>query len=185
MTGGDGFDSVLATLQALEHKLAVVRKRIYEEIRARELLVGQADLLSFRVGSLWCALPVARVHNVVQRCALVALPEAPAWVSGMLVLHGAMIPVLDLHYRLCGQRCAAALNDVLIVCGEGAQRVAILAAELGGVHFRAELADDPDLHGVAHGPYVMAVARVGDVSMLVLSLASLLYGAELHSEVAA
>ena len=56
--------------------------------------------LTFRMGDRHLALPLERVERVIRMAALIPLPDAPSWVSGVLNFHGTILPVIDLRKRL-------------------------------------------------------------------------------------
>jgi chemotaxis-related protein WspB len=60
-------------------------------------------LLHFEIPGLMLCLPLANVVRVLPLAALQPLPSAPAFVSGLLNLHGNPLSVVDLAVRL-GQR---------------------------------------------------------------------------------
>lgn len=77
--------------------------------------VDQRDkVLSFRVGDLRLAVPAADVAQVVRAPHVTRVPHAPASLSGVANLRGAVVPVLSLA-RLLGQDSAAATSISRII----------------------------------------------------------------------
>src|SRR5262245_58458251 len=58
-------------------------------------------VLTFQVGGDRLALDVRRVREVVPRVQLQRVAGAPAWLAGLFVHRGQVVPVVDLH-RLLG-----------------------------------------------------------------------------------
>jgi purine-binding chemotaxis protein CheW len=58
-------------------------------------------------GTRWC-LPVAAVAEIVRHENVHGLPHAEAPVTGVITLHGDVVPVLDLHDRLASDGSVAA-----------------------------------------------------------------------------
>ena len=56
--------------------------------------------LTFRIGDRRLAFPLEKVERVIRMAALVPVPEAPEWISGLLNLHGRVMPVISLRKRL-------------------------------------------------------------------------------------
>jgi len=173
MHDNDAIDSILTTISGLERKLSALRHGIVRDLRVDELGVSEVDLLSCRVVDSIVTVPLLHVQAVLPRCALAPLPEAPRWVAGMLDFHGDLIPALDLAARFYGEASPLAPSDVLLVCADGQRRGALLAQAIGQVHFRVPIESGNEVHEVPHGAYVMAVAHLGPVSAVVLSLARL------------
>jgi purine-binding chemotaxis protein CheW len=76
----------------------------------------QGKVLSFRVGDLRLALPAADVAQVVRSPHLTRVPHAPAALTGVANLGGAVVPVLSLA-RLMGQQDGAvrAIGRVILL----------------------------------------------------------------------
>lgn len=83
---------------ALERELREVRRRLAglpdESLGGHALVV-----LEVAVGSLYCAIPVAYIDEVVPMAALLEVPASAPWIVGLLDLGGELIPVLDLPRR--------------------------------------------------------------------------------------
>lgn len=63
---------------------------------------GELHLL-FSLGADRYALPASEVGEVLPLQRLKQLPEAPAWVAGLLAHRGETVPVLDLCQRVLGR----------------------------------------------------------------------------------
>jgi chemotaxis-related protein WspB len=118
-------------------------------------------VLVFHIGRERYGLPLASVARVLPLAQLTALPLAPAYVAGLLDLHGAPVPVIDVS-RLAGGAPAAICYDTRIVLvdyplADGSVRQLGLKAErvTGVVDLAAaSLADS----GVAAAPFLGQVA---------------------------
>lgn len=117
----------------------------------------------FHIGRERYALPLASVLRVLPAARLKALPGAPHFVPGLLDLHGAAIPVIDLS-RLAGTPPDAVRYDTRILLVEidsaGRRRRLGLKAErvIGVAALDGELADT----GVASAPWLGQVAPGAD-----------------------
>lgn len=61
------------------------------------------------------ALPLESVDHVVQRVAISPLPQAPEIVSGMINVHGHLVPVINLRRRFRLPERPARLTDQLLL----------------------------------------------------------------------
>ncbi len=61
---------------------------------------GNNSVLLFHVGDHANAVAIDDVERVLRAVALVALPDMPPYLEGLLNMRGNAIPVIDLHYRL-------------------------------------------------------------------------------------
>jgi chemotaxis-related protein WspB len=94
-------------------------------------------VLTFEIGQERLALDVRRVREVVPRVRLRPAAGAPAWLAGLFVYRGQVLPVIDLH-RLAGAgECPPHLSSRIIVVPhrhDGEERlVGLLAAAVAEV----------------------------------------------------
>jgi purine-binding chemotaxis protein CheW len=57
------------------------------------------QFLSFRIGEDTCAVPILRVHEILQYEALTPVPHTPAFIRGVLNRRGSVLPVVDLAVK--------------------------------------------------------------------------------------
>jgi chemotaxis signal transduction protein len=83
--------------------------------------------LLFEVGELRCALPCARIDEVLPLCPLEHVPATNGAFCGLLSFRGDMVPVLDSGLLLGGAPSPRKLSTRLCVIS-AAQRVALICA---------------------------------------------------------
>ena len=72
-------------------------------------------VLTFQVGAEPVGLDIRRVREVIPRVRLQPLTGSPAWLAGVFVYRGRVIPVVDLH-RLAGHgECPLHLSSRIIL----------------------------------------------------------------------
>ena len=72
-------------------------------------------VLTFQVGSECVAVDVRRVREVVPRVRLTASPGGPAWIAGVFVYRGQVVPVIDLHRLTGAGECPPHLSSRIIL----------------------------------------------------------------------
>src|SRR5207248_107653 len=72
-------------------------------------------VLTFQVGPEPLALDIRRVREVVPRVRLRPVSGAPAWLAGVFVYRGRVVPVLDLHRLAGGGECPPHLSSRIIL----------------------------------------------------------------------
>lgn len=154
-------------MQRLEHELAELRK-LLRAGSAQPLSTGSFDVLPCRVGTEWIALELERIREVVPIARLTALPEAPAWVSGLLNLRGSSIPVLDLHSRLRRVERVPALTELIVIVRSQGRRVGLLVAEALAIRRLDSAAVDPEVGHLPLGPYLIGTIPDGGSGHLLL-----------------
>ncbi|WP_439814658.1 chemotaxis protein CheW [Zavarzinia sp. CC-PAN008] len=139
---------------------------------------GPLLALLFRLGELRLGLPVGSVETVVPAPRPAALPQAPAVVAGLVDVHGAVLPCLDLRRRVDGAATAIGAETRLILARTVARRVAILADSVQGVEVlpaRGAMALVPLAPGAG---LLRAAAIPGDGIVLLHDVEALLSAAE-------
>src|SRR5215831_9725094 len=91
-------------------------------------------VLTFHVGTERLALDTRRIEAVVPRVPLRSVAGGPAWLAGVLVYHGAIVPVVDLHRLVGAGDCPPHLSSRIVLvpdpaAGEG-RLVGLLAAQV-------------------------------------------------------
>jgi chemotaxis-related protein WspB len=72
-------------------------------------------VLTFQIGSNRLALDVRRVREVVPRVRLQPIGSAPAWLAGVFIYRGGVVPVIDLHRLLGAGECPPHLSTRIIL----------------------------------------------------------------------
>lgn len=77
------------------------------------VIAGQVVVFSLETRRL--ALPLGQVERATRSVAITDLPQAPSVVTGVIDLHGTVVPVIDLRQRLQLPPRAPTLNDQLLI----------------------------------------------------------------------
>ena len=120
-------------------------------------------VLTFRVGQSRLALDVRQIEAVLPRVALGPAAAGPAWLAGVFVYHGRVVPVVDLHRLVGAGECPAHLSSRIILVpfpGDPAGLVGLLAAHVSDIRDLDEPPADsssgdpelPDLGRMVVGP---------------------------------
>lgn len=135
------------------------------------------------VGSEIFAVGVEAVHEILDPRPMAALPHAPAFLSGIIDVRGAAVPVLDLRRKL-GLDAAALTEHSRIVVIEVPMpdRALVLGLLTDRVFEVTELDDDsagaaPDIGVRWRSDYIRAIGRRLGKFVIVFDLARL-FGSE-------
>lgn len=71
--------------------------------------------MSFVIAGDEYAVPLSRVHELAPEAGITPLPATPGFVLGLLSLHGAAVPVLDLQQRFRGRSVERGLRRSVLV----------------------------------------------------------------------
>ena len=123
---------------------------------------SRTDRVIFDLDRQRYALDLARVERVVPRPWLEPFPKAPGIVAGVFVLHGQLVPVLDVRARFRLPAREPRLSDQLLVVRTRRRRVALAVDRVETVtSVPAETLVSPE--SVVPGlEYLRGVARLSD-----------------------
>jgi purine-binding chemotaxis protein CheW len=131
------------------------------------------SLLAFYLDGQCYALPLAAVERIVRMVSVTPLPAAPEIVTGVINVHGRIIPVVDIRKRFRLPRRDAIAVDQLVIARTSRRPVAFAADTTGLVE-----CDDRDLvaaQAIVPGTqYIDGVAKLKDGMILVHDLGTLL-----------
>ena len=133
-------------------------------------------VLVFHIGADRYGLPLAEVARVLPAASLKAVPLAPAFVAGLLDLHGRPVPVLDLAVLAGAVREAIRFDTRIVLVdyrADGLTRpLGLLADQVSGIAAldEAALADA----GVAGAPFLGRLAALADGLLQLVAVEHLL-----------
>lgn len=90
-------------------------------------MTDSADVVTFNADQALYAVPVSRVQEILDLRPVAAMPNAPAYLLGIIDLRGENIPVVDLRRLLARPETAdTAQSRILVVwLAKGAERAVI------------------------------------------------------------
>src|SRR5258705_6493692 len=89
------------------------------------------------------ALRLADVRRVVRMVELTAVPEAPAFIAGMINVQGELLPVVNTRRRFRLRERELSVNDQLIIVTAQGRTVALIADAVIGVIEESEQSITP------------------------------------------
>jgi purine-binding chemotaxis protein CheW len=122
-----------------------------------------------RAADMLCALPLASVIETLRCPPLTAVSGAPECVTGVAMIRGATVAVVDLGILL-GTRSAAIKDARMVTLRVGPRIVGLAVDSVVGVRDfdRAALAEVPRLLAQAHPGVITAVGSLDRELLLVL-----------------
>lgn len=171
--------SILRRIDDLQHQIYDLRRQLAADDGAEQLPEGALNVLCCRVGTDHVAFLEASVEEVVMMARLVSLPEASAWVPGLLNLRGATIPVIDLAVRVTERARRPGLDDLIVICVSEGRRVGLLVQEVLGIKHCDSDDVEPPPRSVSYAPYLLGVFHLEGMATLLLSVASLIANSDL------
>ena len=126
----------------------------------------------FTVAATTYALKSEQVLHMEMLDHVTPVPNAPAFVEGVVFSRGQVVPVINLRARFGFERIGTTLRTRLLVVQHEARRVALLADDAREfISIAADAIRPPhEAVGGLSGNYLQGVAMVGERIVLVLDL---------------
>jgi chemotaxis-related protein WspB len=132
-------------------------------------------VLVFHVGGDRYALPCRDIVEVVPQIGLRAIPQAPRFVSGLMVYRGEVTPVIDLGELFAGRKVDSRMSTrTIVVRGPTARNLGLLAEQVtDAINVEpGEITASPIRIGGAE--YLGGVIREGDRQIQLIEVEHLL-----------
>ncbi len=129
--------------------------------------------LTFRLGAEEHGIPILKVREIIGLLSITRMPEAPAYMRGIVNLRGRIIPVIELRARFGMELVADSEETCIIVVelasGDSARLIGILVDAVSEVlDIKGdEIQDSPAMGGNPEDNFVLGIGKVkGGVKIL-------------------
>ena len=138
----------------------------------------EIQLVVFELGDERYGLDIATVYEIIRHQPITAVPQAPAFVEGVINLRGRIIPVVDLRDRFGMASGELTKASRIVVCEAAGTRVGLV---VDGVSEVLMVSDDaieptPDVAAGDDAGYLRGIAKLGDRLIILLDLDGLFGG---------
>lgn len=127
-------------------------------------------LVAFSIEGQGYALYLSAVEKIVRAVEITPLPKAPEIVSGVINLHGRVIPVLNIRRRFLLPERGIVASDQFIIASTLKRTVALCADDVRGVIERPEQEVSKSKEILPHMEYVDGVVKLDDGIVLIHDL---------------
>ncbi|APR85448.1 Positive regulator of CheA protein activity [Minicystis rosea] len=121
------------TWSAEDHAILLARTRALSAAKNEGDAAGLLEVITLRIGGEAYLIPAAAVRAVADLVKLAPLPHAPPEVAGLTVRNGEILPVFHLRAVLGLALSALPEQSPMVLLGEGADAVALIADAVEGV----------------------------------------------------
>ena len=146
-------------------------------------------LVGFRIGRETFGVPISLVHEIVRVPEITSVPEAPAYVEGVINLRGKIVSIVDLRKRFGEKEITQnKKNRILVVEVEGKMVGLIVDAASEVLRMSsADIDNPPNVFEEGDLNYVTGVGKLKDRLIILVELNKVLQKGELKrlGEVAA
>ena len=146
-------------------------------VRERDILVVMEGLMAvvFSVSGEPFAVESLLVREIIRHKPAMPLPQAPAWMDGLIHYRSHVVPVLNLRARLGLPKAEPDDRARIIIFEEPTRQVGVLVDEVGAVTqiSRDQLEDAPHGQMGIPAPLIYALARIEGKVVTLLNLEAL------------
>jgi purine-binding chemotaxis protein CheW len=145
-------------------------------------MAKELHIVGFRVGRETFGVPISLVHEIVRVPEITSVPDAPAYVEGVINLRGKIVSVVDLRKRFGETAITAHKKNRILVTEVAGKMVGLIvdsASEVlkipeGQVDLPHTVFEEGELH------YVTGVGKLGGRLVILIDLNKILQKGELR-----
>jgi purine-binding chemotaxis protein CheW len=133
---------------------------------------SEIQLVVFELGDERYGLDIATVYEIIRHQPITAVPQAPAFVEGVINLRGRIIPVVDLRDRFGMAAGDLTKATRIVVCEAAGTRVGLVVDGVSEVLMVSGDAIEatPDVAAGADAAYLRGIAKLGERLIILLDL---------------
>jgi purine-binding chemotaxis protein CheW len=139
-------------------------------------VANETQIVVFELGDERYGLDIATVFEIIRHQPITAVPQAPAFVKGVINLRGRIIPVIDLRDRFGMIESAITKATRIVVCEAAGTRLGLIVDGVSEVlMIAAETVEaTPEVAAAHDAAYLRGIAKLGDRLIILLDLDGLL-----------
>jgi purine-binding chemotaxis protein CheW len=133
---------------------------------------GSAQYLTFTLGGEDYAVDILRVQEIKGYSSVTSIPNAPAYVKGVMNLRGTVVPVFDMRLKFGMDPCAYDRFTVIVVVNVGERVVGLIVDSVSDVLDIAASAIEPtpDLGSAVDTRVLQGIARINERLVTLLDI---------------
>jgi purine-binding chemotaxis protein CheW len=133
---------------------------------------AEIQIVVFELGDERYGLDIATVYEIIRHQPITAVPQAPAFVEGVINLRGRIIPVVDLRDRFGMHEGDLTKASRIVVADAGGTRVGLVVDGVSEVLMvpTESIEPTPEVAANADHEYLRGIAKLGERLIILLSL---------------
>jgi purine-binding chemotaxis protein CheW len=138
------------------------------------------QFLTFALGAEEYGVEILKIQEIKGFSAITPLPNAPAYVKGVLNLRGTIVPIVDLRKKFGMPEEAYTTFTVIVVVRVQGQVMGFIVDAVSDVLTvtGADIQPTPDLHGQVDTSFLTGLAKAGEKLVILLDIDKVLTTAE-------
>ncbi len=145
-------------------------------------MAKELHIVGFRVGRETFGVPIAQVHEIVRVPEITAVPDAPAFVEGVMNLRGKIISVVDMRKRF-GEKAPESSHRNRVVVAEVDRKLVGLIVDSASEVLKLpanQVEPAPSVFQDGELNYVTGMGKVRDRLVILIDLSKVLQRGELR-----
>jgi purine-binding chemotaxis protein CheW len=133
---------------------------------------AELQIVVFELGDERYGLDIATVYEIIRHQPITAVPQAPAFVEGVINLRGRIIPVVDLRDRFGMVRGALTRASRIVVAEAAGTRVGLVVDGVSEVLMvpADAIEPTPEVAAGIDASYLRGIAKLGERLIILLEL---------------
>ena len=138
------------------------------------------QFLTFALGQEEYGVEILKIQEIKGYSAITPLPNAPAYVKGVLNLRGTIVPIVDLRQKFALPEVAYTQFTVIVVVQVQGKVMGFIVDAVSDVLTvqGADIQPTPDLHGQVDTSFLNGLARSGEKLIILLDIDKVLTASE-------
>lgn len=134
--------------------------------------IPHRQLVTFRLSGDEFGVDVSLVHEILRHQPVRSVPQAPAFVEGVIDLRGALVPIVDLRRRFDVAEPPVDANTRIIVISHGGERLGLVVDTVTEVLRIPEtsISEPPTYVRGLSAQYLQGVARLPERLIVIIDL---------------
>ena len=145
-------------------------------------MAKELHIVGFRIGRETFGVPIALVHEIVRVPEITPVPDAPAYIEGVINLRGKIISIVDLRKRLGEKEIAPGKKNRILVAEVEGKLVGLIVDAASEVLKIApsEVELPPNVFQEGELNYVTGVGKLNGRLIMLIDLSKILQRGELR-----
>ena len=134
------------------------------------------QLVSFHIGQEEYGVDITKVQEINRMAEITKVPQAPAYVEGVINLRGKVIPIIDLRKRLGVENKEYDKNTRIVVVDIETEVMGMIVDSVSEVLriSKSTIEPPPEIANGANSDYIQGVAKMEDRLLIFLDLSKII-----------
>ncbi|ORE88886.1 purine binding chemotaxis protein CheW [Oceanococcus atlanticus] len=149
--------------------------------KAGQLEGERREFLSFRLGAEEYGVDILKVQEIRSYDSVTRLPEAPAYIKGVINLRGTIVPVVDLRLKLKLEQAEYDQQTVMIILNMADKVIGMIVDGVSDVLTLAEsqIRPPPEFNGVLDTRYITGLGAIDDRMLILVDIECLMSASDM------